>query len=115
ALRRTDSTLRGAELPPRRDWLEVRVTWRPLAPVMGRGTTDGLVIGTLPLTGRVDRRHLTLVVPGASLKGVLRGHAEFIERTARSAGPAPAPATPTPTPTPAPGRAVADYSTAFRA
>lgn len=111
ALRRTDSTLRGAELPPRRDWLEVRVTWRPLAPVMGRGTTDGLVIGTLPLTGRVDRRHLTLVVPGASLKGVLRGHAEFIERTARSAGPAPAPATPTP----APGRAVADYSTAFRA
>ncbi|MFD0661286.1 RAMP superfamily CRISPR-associated protein [Thermocatellispora tengchongensis] len=50
---------------------------------MVRSGTRGLVVDTLPLTTRIGRRHLTLALPGASIKGALRAHAEFIERTAR--------------------------------
>ncbi|MEV6981855.1 RAMP superfamily CRISPR-associated protein [Sphaerisporangium sp. NPDC051017] len=87
ARRRTAAALRSADprLPARRDLLDVRVTWTPKAPVMVRAGTGGLVIDTLPLTTRVDRHHLTLVLPGGSVKGMLRSHAELVERTARCA------------------------------
>ncbi|MBB4913986.1 RAMP superfamily CRISPR-associated protein [Streptosporangium saharense] len=100
--RRTDPAL-----PPARQVLDIRVEWRPLAPVMVRAGAGGLFADTLPLTTRVDRRHVTLVLPGGSIKGALRGHAEFVERTAREGGP-PAPSAP-------PGASPADYSAAFRA
>ncbi|WP_214104959.1 RAMP superfamily CRISPR-associated protein [Acrocarpospora catenulata] len=83
--RRSVTSLRSKDtgLPERREVLEVSIDWRPLSPVMVRGTSSGLIVDTLPLTTRVDRRHLTLVLPGSSLKGALRGHAEFVELTAR--------------------------------
>jgi Uncharacterized protein predicted to be involved in DNA repair (RAMP superfamily) len=81
-LRRTD-----ANLPPRRRWLKVRVEWRPIAPVMVRSGTRGLIVDTLPLTTRVDDRHVTLVLPGSSIKGALRSHAELVERVARGLEP----------------------------
>lgn len=110
ARRRSPASLREAatpDLPPRRDVLEVRVAWRPMAPVMVRGTSNGLVVGTLPLTTRVGRRHLTLALPGASLKGALRAHAELVEHTAR--GPDAA------FEQTSPSGSAADHSAAFRA
>ncbi|MFF4411571.1 RAMP superfamily CRISPR-associated protein [Streptosporangium sp. NPDC001559] len=93
-LRDDPARRRGAEparrtdpgLPPAREVLDVRVEWRPLAPVMVRAGAGGLFADTLPLTTRVDRRHVTLVLPGGSIKGVLRSHAELVERTAREDG-----------------------------
>ncbi|MBU7600229.1 hypothetical protein JGS22_021990 [Streptomyces sp. P38-E01] len=69
--------------------LEIRVSWRPLAPVMVRSGVDGLTVDTLPLTTAGpggpgdDGETVTLVLPGTSLKGALRSRAEHIERTAR--------------------------------
>ncbi|MGP4109723.1 RAMP superfamily CRISPR-associated protein [Streptomyces sp. 4N509B] len=84
------------DLPPRRERVEVRVAWRPLAPVMVGSGVDGLSVDTLPLVTRVDAGHVALVLPGSTIKGVLRSRAEYIERTAcgtperrqRSDGPA---------------------------
>ena len=84
--------------------MEVSVAWRLRAPVMVRSGTRGLVIDGLPLTTRVDHRHLTLVLPGSSIKGTLRAHAELVERTARGIG-APVAA----------GGSAAKHSAAFRA
>ncbi|MEW9534163.1 RAMP superfamily CRISPR-associated protein [Microbispora sp. NPDC049125] len=107
ARRRSPVSLRSVdpELSPRREVLEVRVAWGPRAPIMVRGTSSGLIVDTLPLTTRVDRGHLTLVLPGSSLKGALRGHAEFAERTARGLIAS----------TALPGESVAGHSAAFRA
>ncbi|MDX3099972.1 RAMP superfamily CRISPR-associated protein [Nonomuraea angiospora] len=84
--RRTVASLREAssDLPPRRKTLDVRIDWAPNAPVMVRSGAGGLFVDTLPLATRIDGRHLTLVLPGSSIKGVLRSQAELIERTARS-------------------------------
>jgi CRISPR/Cas system CSM-associated protein Csm3 (group 7 of RAMP superfamily) len=80
----TDLTGAGdANLPSRRESLEVEITWRPLAPVMVRASGDGPVIGTLPLAGKYEDGAYVLNLPGRSIKGALRSHAEFIERTAR--------------------------------
>ncbi|MEU7002658.1 RAMP superfamily CRISPR-associated protein [Nonomuraea sp. NPDC046570] len=109
------------QLPARREFLHVQVVWRPLAPVMVRATPSGLSVDTLPLTTRVDQRHLTLVLPGGSLKGALRAHAEFVERTARFT-PDGVPETTAShgasvaaTPRAASGDPAAGHSTAFRA
>ena len=104
---RSVASLRPAEarLPPRREVLDVRVTWTPKAPVMVRAGAAGLVVDTLPLTTRVDRRHLTLVLPGGSVKGALRAHAELVERTARGVD----------APSAGPGAPAGEYSTVFRA
>jgi CRISPR/Cas system CSM-associated protein Csm3 (group 7 of RAMP superfamily) len=73
-----------ADLPERRELLTVRVEWRPAAPVMVRASGQGVSIDTLPLTTRLNGRDsLALTLTGGSIKGTLRSHAEFIERTAR--------------------------------
>lgn len=94
-----------ARLPPRRELLDVRVAWSPRAPVMVRASSAGLVVDTLPLTTRIDRRHLTLVLPGGSVKGALRSHSELAERTARGID----------APSAGPGAPAGEYSAAFRA
>lgn len=109
------------EFPPRRDLLDVRVVWRPRAPVMVRAASGGLVVDTspsatqadrhhvtLPLTTRVDRHHVTLTVPGGSIKGALRAHAELVEHTARGSFAPEAPSA-------EPGASAAEHSAAFRA
>lgn len=95
----------GADLPLRRDLLDVRISWTPRAPVMVRAGSGGLILDTLPLTTRVDRRHVTLVLPGGTIKGALRSHAELVERTARRLD----------APSAGPGAPAGDYSTTFRA
>ncbi|MGW2146803.1 RAMP superfamily CRISPR-associated protein [Nonomuraea bangladeshensis] len=80
----TDLTDTGdAGLPERRDSLLVEISWKPLAPVMVRASGEAPVIGTLPLSSRCEAGAYVLNLPGRSIKGALRSHAEFIERTAR--------------------------------
>jgi CRISPR/Cas system CSM-associated protein Csm3 (group 7 of RAMP superfamily) len=73
-----------ADLPERPELLTVRVDWRPAAPVMVRASGQGVFIDTLPLTTRLNGQDsLALTLTGGSIKGTLRSHAEFIERTVR--------------------------------
>ncbi|GGP08455.1 RAMP superfamily CRISPR-associated protein [Nonomuraea glycinis] len=104
---RTVASLRSTslELPERRRILDVRIAWTPTAPVMVRSGADGLFVDTMPLTTRIDGRHLTLVLPGSSIKGMLRTHAELVERTVRGI----------PAPSALPGESAAKHSAAFRA
>ncbi len=69
---------------PDTDLLRVNIAWRPASPVMVRSGADGFAIDALPLTSGVGDDEVALVLPGSSIKGVLRSHAERIERTARS-------------------------------
>ena len=64
--------------PPR---LELAITWRPRLPVMVKAGYDGIGVDMLPLTSGVDHDKLALCLPGSSIKGALRSHAERIVRT----------------------------------
>ncbi|WP_322760586.1 RAMP superfamily CRISPR-associated protein [Frankia sp. Cr2] len=69
---------------PDADMLRVEITWRPASPVMVRSGVDGFAINALPLVSGVEGSdQVALVLPGSSIKGALRSHAESIERTAR--------------------------------
>ncbi|MBL7618809.1 RAMP superfamily CRISPR-associated protein [Frankia sp. AgB1.8] len=65
--------------------LTVTIDWAPRAPVMVRADRAGLVADTLPLAGAGgepdDAGKVRLVLPGSSLKGAWRAHAERILRT----------------------------------
>ncbi|MCK9878664.1 RAMP superfamily CRISPR-associated protein [Frankia sp. Ag45/Mut15] len=71
-----------------RELLTVTVAWTPRAPVMVRADRAGLVADVLPLTGAGgepgDAGKVRLVLPGSSLKGAWRAHAERILRTTAS-------------------------------
>ncbi len=73
--------------------LTVTIAWTPRAPVIVRADRAGLVADTVPLTsaggGPGDAGKVRLILPGSSLKGAWRTHAERILRTT-----APAPCTP---------------------
>ncbi|TDC84517.1 RAMP superfamily CRISPR-associated protein [Actinomadura sp. 7K507] len=73
----------AADMPDRRETLTVQLRWKPDAPVMVRAATEGATIQTLPLTTAIGPDTLKLTLSGSSIKGALRSHAEFIERTAR--------------------------------
>lgn len=68
----------SAAVPP--GIVRIRIPWRPAGPVMVGVAADGGTIDLLPLTTTVDG-HSRLVIPGSSIKGVLRSHAERITRT----------------------------------
>jgi CRISPR/Cas system CSM-associated protein Csm3 (group 7 of RAMP superfamily) len=61
--------------------LEIEVSWRPVLPVMIKAGYDGVGVDMLPLTSSVTTDELALVLPGSSIKGALRSHAERIVRT----------------------------------
>lgn len=60
--------------------IDVIVKWRPDGPLMVKSDCDGIAVDSLPLITAVPGGH-TLVIPGSSIKGVLRSHAERIMRT----------------------------------
>lgn len=62
--------------------LRVTVPWRPHGPLMVQLAVDGDVVDALPLTARTPTA-VRLLLPGSSIKGNLRAHAERIVRTAR--------------------------------
>ncbi len=61
--------------------LELNVTWKPRLPVMVKAGYDGIGVDILPLVSQVDQNKVALVLPGSSIKGAMRSHAERIIRT----------------------------------
>ncbi|MGA7496156.1 MAG: RAMP superfamily CRISPR-associated protein [Isosphaeraceae bacterium] len=60
--------------------LEVKVHWQPTGPLMVKAGFDGVAVDMLPLMSGIDGG-LSLVLPGSSVKGAMRAHAERIVRT----------------------------------
>ncbi|USR90511.1 RAMP superfamily CRISPR-associated protein [Phormidium yuhuli AB48] len=60
--------------------LDIQISWTPRDPVMVKAEADGIAVDMLPLVSQVDSG-VRFVIPGSSLKGVLRSHAERIIRT----------------------------------
>jgi CRISPR/Cas system CSM-associated protein Csm3 (group 7 of RAMP superfamily) len=60
--------------------LSLKITWKPRDPVMVKAEGDGIAVDILPLISQVNQR-VHFVIPGSSIKGVLRAHAERIVRT----------------------------------
>lgn len=61
--------------------LRITVPWRALGPVLSKVADDGGVSDSFPATAAGEDGTLRLLIPGSSLKGVLRSHAERIVRT----------------------------------
>jgi CRISPR/Cas system CSM-associated protein Csm3 (group 7 of RAMP superfamily) len=78
----SEYALRIADCEPVRpsNRLGVTVEWRPLRTVMVKEGFDGIGVKMLPLTSG-DGDAVSFVIPGSSIKGVLRSHAERIVRT----------------------------------
>jgi CRISPR/Cas system CSM-associated protein Csm3 (group 7 of RAMP superfamily) len=72
--------------PIARPRLDIIVRWKPLLPVMVKAGYDGIGVDMLPLTSGVGAERLALVLPGSSIKGALRSHAERIVRTVLDCG-----------------------------
>lgn len=86
-------TLRGnattVDLPARQSLvpagiLRVTIPWQPRGPLMVQVSVDGDVVDGFPLTG-VHAGTVRLELPGDTIKGVLRTHAERIARTVTGA------------------------------
>jgi CRISPR/Cas system CSM-associated protein Csm3 (group 7 of RAMP superfamily) len=56
------------------------LNWKPRDPVMVKAEGDGIAVDMFPLVSQVDSG-VRFVIPGSSIKGVLRAHAERIVRT----------------------------------
>jgi len=63
------------------DYLDIAIDWQPRSPVMVKSGADGGIADMLPLVSGYDEKSVTPVIPGSSVKGVLRAHAEKILRT----------------------------------
>lgn len=61
--------------------LNVIIKWQPKSPLMVKAGYDGIGVDTLPLTSANGSGEVSLCLPGSSVKGVFRAHAERILRT----------------------------------
>ncbi|MEL6354334.1 MAG: RAMP superfamily CRISPR-associated protein [Cyanobacteria bacterium J06627_28] len=62
--------------------LEIEVKWAPVGPVMVKAESEGIAVDMLPLVSRKGSGEgLSFVIPGSSVKGVMRSQAERIIRT----------------------------------
>ncbi|WP_448573215.1 RAMP superfamily CRISPR-associated protein [Trichothermofontia sp.] len=68
----------GAYTSP--DRLSLNITWKPRDPVMVKAEGNGIAVDILPLVSQATGK-VHFVIPGSSIKGVLRAHAERIVRT----------------------------------
>ena len=64
-----------------RPTLSLGLAWKPWGPVSVRSGFRGLAIDHLPLTTATGSDELAPVIPGSSIKGALRSHAERIVRS----------------------------------
>ena len=60
---------------------EIVVAWEPISPTMVKSGRDGTKADMVPLVSGVGPGGVAPVLPGSSLKGILRGRAEKIVRT----------------------------------
>lgn len=77
----SDDKLKFKQLKKDQPRLSIEVVWKPRLPVMVKTGYDGIGVDMLPLTSRVEKDKVALVLPGSSIKGVMRSHAERIVRT----------------------------------
>lgn len=63
--------------------LDITVDWHPASPVLVKDSLPGALVDVLPLTATTADGKVRLLLPGSSVKGVLRAHAERIVRTVR--------------------------------
>jgi CRISPR/Cas system CSM-associated protein Csm3 (group 7 of RAMP superfamily) len=63
--------------------LTLTINWEPQEPLMVKAEGSGLAVDILPLVSAVENK-LAFVLPGSSIKGALRSHAERIVRTVLS-------------------------------
>ncbi len=61
-------------------WVRIAIAWEPRGPLMVKAGADGLAIDSLPCV-EPGPPGLALLLPGSSVKGALRSHAERIVRT----------------------------------
>jgi CRISPR/Cas system CSM-associated protein Csm3 (group 7 of RAMP superfamily) len=61
--------------------LEIKISWNPRLPVMIKAGYDGIGVDILPLVSGNGEDKVSLCLPGSSIKGVFRSHAERIMRT----------------------------------
>jgi CRISPR/Cas system CSM-associated protein Csm3 (group 7 of RAMP superfamily) len=73
---------RQAHPARRRPRLTLKIHWQPVGPLMVKAGFDGIAADMLPLVSGCDGQ-VSLVLPGSSIKGALRGQAERIVRTVR--------------------------------
>ncbi len=64
----------------KRPRLEIKISWRPVGPLMVKAGAEGVAVDILPLTSSCNSE-VSLVLPGSSVKGSLRNRAEQIIRT----------------------------------
>jgi CRISPR/Cas system CSM-associated protein Csm3 (group 7 of RAMP superfamily) len=84
------TTIRQADInaalqkhPPRkRPRLVLKIAWEPSGPLMVKAGLEGIAADMLPLVSGCDGQ-VSLVLPGSSIKGTFRSHAERIVRTLR--------------------------------
>ncbi|HSL84325.1 MAG TPA: RAMP superfamily CRISPR-associated protein [Thermoanaerobaculia bacterium] len=72
---------RGPSLLRERPKLRVDLSWHPLTPLLVKSGADGVGVDGLPLVGALNDSQVAAVLPGSSVKGALRSHAERIART----------------------------------
>ena len=65
--------------------VDISVHWRPVGPLMVKAGYEGIGVDLVPLLSG-DGEQLAPVLPGSSVKGVLRSHAERIVRTVANLG-----------------------------
>lgn len=70
------------------DRLNLDIVWKPKDPVMVKAEGDGIAVDILPLVSQATGK-VHFVIPGSSIKGVFRAHAERIVRTVCNTSPTP--------------------------
>jgi len=65
----------------RDDALHIEIKWKPVSPVMVKSGAEGGIADMLPLVSGIQDGELAPVIPGSSVKGVLRSRAALILRT----------------------------------
>lgn len=73
----------GEDTPQPDGRLGITVAWRPIGPLLVRDSVSGTVVDTLPLTETAADGTVRLLLPGSSIRGAVRAHAERIVRTLR--------------------------------
>ena len=61
--------------------LTMTIGWKPKSPVMVKAAYEGIGVDTLPLSSGNGKNKVSLCLPGSSIKGAFRAHAERIMRT----------------------------------
>jgi CRISPR/Cas system CSM-associated protein Csm3 (group 7 of RAMP superfamily) len=71
----------GAIPSPSSPVVEITMKWRPKSSLMVKAGYDGIGVDMLPLTSGNGKDHVSLCLPGSSIKGAFRSHAERIVGT----------------------------------